>query len=431
MSEQTTETTTDVQNVESQTQTTEVKADATQDVAAVAEVQETAPAPKPIPQNNPFNLIIAQSASDVQKIAKHFDLADVRFIDDVEKKAHLPASGIKRGAALDRYLGKIDHTVTLAVTLDAIWIDALLAHSSMATSVWSSIESKFFGHKTVDQHNLLVVAGAITGGVREAEEKKKLVQLSAGQPFPTAWRPARQPRTEKKNEQKVKVDNNGKNGQKKVEAKQQNQSKGNKAPAPLYGVVGNPGGQLPPGGKVQGKQNKPQADVKREVLDHNNQKMLRDKNRPQKTLRHAGNGSPLLGDLYLLCKHMFGPVGSVDVLNTKASRILQHHTGSYQITQEDIVKQLFATLVAFSHRSHWGSFPFLQELVNASARGPEEVAQLLSGYIATIPVNDQDGNAIGQPKVSKSLDIAAVSGVGMRPDRFAGGHDALEATPQQ
>lgn len=426
MSEQTTETTTDVQNVESQAQTTEIKVEE-QQTAPATETQAGAPAPKPIPQNNPFNLILALSNHDVQKIAKHFELSDVRFIEDVEKKAHLPTEGIKRGNALDRYLGKIDHTVTLAVVLEPIWIEALLTNNAMATSVWRSIESKFFGHKTVDQRNLIIVAGTINGGVRESEEKNKLVKLTAGHPFPTAWRPQRQQRTEKKTEQK-KVDNNGKNGQKKVEAKQQPKKAQQDKPAPLYGVVGNPGGEIGKGGKVQAKPNKPMADLKRESADHNNQKMLREKNRPLKTLRHAGNGSPLLGDLYLMCKHMFGTVASVDSLNTKATRILHYHTGSVNVTQEDIVKQLFAALVAFSQRSHWGSFPFLQDLVNASARGADEVAQMLSGYIATIPVRDQDGNEILQPKVSKGLDIAAVTGVGIRPDRFAGGQDALEVS---
>lgn len=446
MSEQTTDNTADVQNEDAQVKTA-APIDTVQTEAAAAPVetktedksQETkaeadtpdAPAAKPIRRNNPFNLIIAQSAADVSKIAKHYDLSDVRDLTQIEQQGRIPADGIKRGEALDRYLGKVDHTITIAILLEPIWIEALLSHSQMATSVWRSIESKLFGHKTTEQRNFMVVASGVSNGVRQAEEDKKLVSFTCGHKLPVTWRPERTRPEPKKQNDNVKVDNQGKNGGKKVEAKQQSQ-KGKQNPqhkqAGIHGQLGNPGAPIGPGGKVTTKSTKTSPQVQREGA-HHSQKMLREQGRPARGMRNLGNGSPMLADLYLFCKGGFGPVGSVDIVTTKAARIIQHHTGTVNVQDDDIVKQLFATLIAFSQRSHWGGFQLLQDLVNASARGPGEVAYMLSGYITTIPVRDQDGNEIEQPKLSKGIDGMLVNGA-HRVDRFAGGQDALEASQQ-
>ena len=336
-------------------------------VVGDAPVTETPTSAPVLPSNNPFHLIIGTSHTQVEKIAGHYGLSHVRFLDDLERQLRLPGEGFKRGQTLDRFLGEESPaTVTLAVVQDDVWVEMLRTNGPMAASVWRSLESKLFGHRTNGQRLMVIIGQVPSGmGVRQAADAGHLLVINSGQALPTGWVPQRQ----KKEVNKVPVKAPVKN-------------------ASQYGLVG----KVAPKKAAVGEK-KPATPLK----DKGVAKERTVKGQAPRA-RHAGPTNPIYGDLYLLCKGHYGPVGDAQQLEARARRVIQHHTGAGMVFQDEICKMLFDTLLAFSSRSYWGGFKLLRDLVNSVGRGPLEAAQTLSGWIAMIPVNDNEGRALPQPQ---------------------------------
>jgi hypothetical protein len=347
----------------------------TQSTETIIETSGQSVAP-PIPSNVPFNLIVATSAAQVQKIAKHFDLNDVRFVDNLK----LPLGGAKRGDALNELLGKVEHTVTLAVTTDAPWVQTLLSNSAMASSVWRSIESQLLGHRTGSQRNLLIVATDFNGGCREAENAGQLLVVHSGAPLPNNWKPERA-RIETKKPEGKKVQTKAP-----IEKKVQGDKPTKIKNATRSGVVHNPEGFKVHGVKT-GRDLKPQLD----------------RSKKTKGPRPTGSNESLYDDLYLLSKGHYGvPTGPHYIV--KAQQLIAHHTGfGGNITLHMVVVNLFRTLIAKSSRGFWGGFHVLQSVIEAGGQGTEELIETLNGYIGTIPARDGQGNEIPQPKANQQL----------------------------
>lgn len=368
-----------------------------------------------VPQNVPFNLIVAQSRAQVHNIATHFDLSDVRFVDDLK----LPEGGPKRGDALNELLAAQDHTVTLAVLVEAPWIDTLVDNSSMAAGVWRSVETKLLGHRTSQQRNLIIAAKLFVGSVRKAEDEGRLVSIIAGQPLPNHWKPARpvaekpakklefvkkpeqmqkdQARrkkstsvdpaatvdflmTEHAKQKKVRVVLEGKVGLNANGVKNFPQKVKGATPS---GKVGNPGGF---------QMAKPEGKGKPDRSQKNKQ-------------RQAYGNEALYNDLYLLCKGHYGTAGG-ELLVCKAAVILEHHTGVKKFAGDcvqQLASALFQTLITKSGRGYWGGFNLLQQLAVAGGKGPYAVVETLSTWINNIPVRDAAGHEIAQPAVTTAL----------------------------
>lgn len=355
-----------------------------------------------LPANHTFNLIIASSIEEVRTLARRHGLSNLHFLSDVERQGRLPTSGPARGAALDRFLGERNEaTLTLAIIQADSWVSALLnPNSTLSRSVWRSIESSLMGHRTNQRRNMVVVgSGCMYFERLEAEAKGQLIVVEGGQPLPTHWRPERS-RTEKpaktlSTSTKKTMENHPKR-RKEERMKRTGNTKS---------VEKRPGIKKPLVGGVKGFQ---EARKKRGG--------------------RAGNGNPALNDLYLLCKGHYGPVGEASRLLTWTKETLRFHAqtidgprrseftpietlqhshktglGTHDVSDEDAIKQLFHTLVAHSTRAHWGGFSLLQELVSSAARGTQETAQTLAGWIATIPARDTDGQEIVQPQVNVDL----------------------------
>lgn len=327
------------------------------------------------PTNVPFNLIIASSIDQVRTIAKHFDLSDVRFVDNLK----LPATGAKRGDALNELLGKTENTITLAIVTDAPWVQALLSNNPMASSVWRSIESQLLGHRTGGQRNFMVVAYNVSAGCREAENAGTLMAIVSGQPLPSNWKPERKVEAKKPEGKKTQAKPQG-------EKKAQPQKSQKVKTATLSGVVGNPEGFKAHGVKT-GKGERPQID----------------RSKKQKTARPAGSNASLHDDLYLLAKGHYG-ANTGEAFLTKAKQLIVHHTGfGGNVTTHMVAVNLFRTLIAKSSRGFWGGFNVLQSTIDAGAESPEQLVSVLNGYIGTIPAVDGQGNAIVQPKANQQL----------------------------
>jgi len=323
------------------------------------------------PTNVPYNLIVTTNREQVKRIAKHFDLSDVRFVDDLD----LPSGGAKRGDALQHLLGQTENTITLALITDDPWVSALISNMpGMSASVWRSIESQLLGHRTGGQRNFMIFANTFNTGVREAEDNGKLMAIVAGQPLPHNWKPAPAPKAEAKPVQ----------AKPQVEKKAQPQKPQKVKNATRTGVVGNPEGFKGQGKKVD----------KQQV----------DRSKKMKGPKPAGNNNGLYDDLYLLAKGHYGPIGRVAFLS-KAGAIIAHHTGSpiENVHCEKIVLSLFNTLIAKSNRGYWGGFNLLKEVVVAGSDSAMELINTLSGWIGTIPVTDAKGETIPQPQCNAAV----------------------------
>lgn len=323
------------------------------------------------PTNVPFNLIIAPSLELVRKIAKHYDLSDVRNVDEL----HLPAGGAKRGDALNELLGKTENTVTLAVVIDGPWIGQLLANTAMSASVWRSIESKLVGHRTGSQRHLIVVADAFTTNVRDAQAANLVQSIVSGQSLPNNWKPPMVKPEAKKTEKVIKA-----------------QTKSAKGPQ----VEGRGNREKPEGQKVKAANTHGQSGKKsdRPVID---------RSKKTKAPRAVGSNQSLHDDLYLLSKAHYGLCNG-PVFLEKAQKVIAHHTGmAGGIPVDLVVTHLFRTLIAKSSRGYWGGFNLLQSVVEAGGQNPGEVVNTLNGWIGAIPARDAQGQEIPQPKANPQL----------------------------
>lgn len=331
------------------------------------------PQERPQPTNVPFHLLIASSHAKLQTLAKHFDLSDLRLLTDIERKGHLPPAGFKRGQALDGLLGKVEHTISIGVVIDEVWVQALLDNNPMAKSVWRSIESKLFGHRTNSQRRLVIVAAdKKIESMREAEAKGEVLSVISGQPLPSNWIEARPAKVEKKAATKPQV------------AKKQ---------VPKEQAVQKPQGKPQKAAKPTGEKSVP---VRKDVPSKAPQRVLPGRSR-------HGQTNPLHQDIYLMCKGHYGPVGSIELLDPKVQKVMQHHTGAGLVSSEDAVRVLYETLLSHSSRSYWGTANLLRDLVTAGGRGPTEVMMALSSWIALIPAQDHTGQPIPQPKPNPAL----------------------------
>lgn len=322
------------------------------------------------PTNVPFNLIIATSAEQVRKIAKHYDLSDVRNVDDLD----LPSGGAKRGDALNQLLGSVENTITLAVVTDDAWINALLKNMpAMSASVWRSIESKLVGHRTGSQRNLIVLGNSFTSGVRDAENAGNLQVIVAGQNLPSNWKPPiAKPEAKKPEAKKLTFKN-------------------------------------PPAPKHPSKIAREETNVKRVEANvkfgKKGDKPQIDRSKKSKGPKPAGSNNGLHDDLYLLAKGHYGSTERNEFLN-KAAQIIAYHTGAAMTAgthREKIVTSLFNTLIAKSNRGYWGGFNLLKEVVTAGGESALELIQTLSGWIGNIPATDAKGEAIPQPQRNHAL----------------------------
>lgn len=348
------------------------------------------------PTNVPFNLIVTASREAAQKIAAHYGLSDVRFVNDLT----LPAGGPKRGAALNELLGKLDHTVTLVVLVQEVWVSALVKNLPlMASSVWRSVESQLMGHHTIEQRNLLVVAADLKGAVGDAEEAGTLLCLNKGRQLPNNWRPQKvlnKPAAIKVQPVAAAVKGN------QTKRERPGKSERQASAPPTFGKVYQ--GNAPSSLKVKnathsGKVGNPDG-LKMSKTDRTK------RNKP------AGNNARLHDDLYLLAKGHYGPVER-DAFLVKAGVVMAYHAGSAGNSGfglNKIATTLFQTLINKSSRGYWGGFNVLKEMVGAGAQGQTELVMALFAQIAAIPVVDAAGQPLTQPK----LDLRVIQRLGGR-----------------
>lgn len=353
---------------------------------AAAEATSTA---KPQATNIPFNLIITHTRDNAKQIAKHYALDDVRFVDDIQ---HLPDGGAARGKALNALLAKHEHTLTLVLLLDDVWVKSLLTdHPSMAASVWRGVEGKLFGFNTEKQRNLLIVALDVNNDVRRAEDNLQLRKIEAGRRLSQVWRPVRvaaekpvaAPKAPQPKAPIVKTQaKRNEPAQGKPDNKKQNASKDR--PASQYGLTDGKGNLVTkPQGKKQGK------------LD--------------RSKKHTGPGgefsskdNTLTNDLYLLCRGHYG-ANTPQVLIEKAKRLIADRTNQKDVSTNQVARLLFVTLSRLSSRSYWKSYNVLQSLINAGSESPAQLANTLAGHISSSPIYDENSMEIPQPTVNPTV----------------------------
>ena len=310
-----------------------------------------------------FNLIVAPNHATAKAIAKQYDLSDVQFLDDLEKKLRLEDGGLKRGDALNTYLASVDHTITLVALFDHVWLSSLMGvNSPMSVSVWRSVLSKLMGHRSEVQRNLLVIScDNLTGNVRASVDAGKTRVFNAGQRVPSEWYPAR-PEREKpaKKEKTVLQQHVDKNIKPRVHAKK------NGAPA------------------------------------HVQEALKRKANPVKPSPRRSHN--VLHDDLYLLAQGHYGAFGDSYALE-KAQQIISIHMGVPLINVGDstIVHHLFETLIKKSNRGYWGGFTLLKDVVHAGGLGVGALVDTLVGHISLIPAIDAKGAEVAQPKANERL----------------------------
>lgn len=336
----------------------------------MTQTPETLPTAKAL-----FNIIVAENHLVVDAIAQHYGLTDVRRLEDVLIKLRLSTPGREYGDKLNEFLNSLDHTVTLVITADDAWIQALLNNNlSLAPMVWRSIESKLMGHRTDSQRNLLVVAtSALKGGdVRKAIEKGNLLALTNGVKVPSEWRT---PRPEAPKKEK---------------------------PAKGKAAVG----------EYVEKNLKPRTDAKKAGASPQQLARLKSAINPgssavskAKGPRPKGNVNGLREDLYLLCKGHYGEFNVQAVIN-KGKFLIRHHNGLPENSDVGLgllIPQLFETLTRSSSRGFWGGYNLLKEVVYSGAEGPDKLLGTLIGHIGTIPAVDGDGEPIKQPQANAKL----------------------------
>lgn len=299
-----------------------------------------------------FNLIVTTTREQAIFIAEHYDLNNIRFIDDIH---HLPESGARRGEALLKALDDGAETPTLVILKEDVWIEPLVAGDikGMASMVWRSIESSVLGHRTEMQRNLLVVARTLTNGCRAGEEKGELKVFARGQRVPSSWKPPRptKPHVHLTVQKKVVPP---------TPAKDQSAPRGGEVTA----------------GRVQSI-------------------------RKGKIRTAAGNA--LHDDLYLLSKGYYGTIsGSAFVIAVRQT-IAFHVGGSHEPDLETVCMHLVKAFTAKASRTTWRAFDLIQELAIAGGRGPEEVAITLGRMMQSIPARDGEGKVIFQPTPNSEL----------------------------
>lgn len=340
-------------------------------------------AAKPQATNTPFNLIITTSRPNAAQIAKHYDLSEVRYVDDIP---HLPDGGAARGKALNALLAKYEQTLTLVVLLEDAWVKALLTDASLASSVWRGVEGKLFGFNTDKQRNLVIVALDVNGDVRRAEDNLQLRSVTSGRRLSIAWRPAR-PAVEKPAAEAAKP------SQPKV-AKQQ--AKRNE---PAQGKPEQQKNQktkgAAPAGDAEGQKAPKQAVKKTGKLD--------------RSKKHTGPGgefntrdNSLTNDLYLLCRGHYG-VNTSQVLIEKAKRLITFRTNQQEVSTNQVGRLLFVTLSRLSSRSYWKSYQVLQSIINAGSESPAQLANTLAGHISNSPTYDENSREIPLPALSEAV----------------------------
>lgn len=336
-------------------------------------------APSPQSTNVPFNLIITTTRAQAEKIAKHFDLSTLRFVDSL----HLPPGGAKRGDSLNELLGRLEQTVTLVLLCDDVWLNALLTDMpGMAAMVWRGIESKLMGHRTNGQRNLLIVAGDFDAGVRQAENALKLQVFTSGTPLHHSWKPpVSRPVPPKK------LVSRDKAPRVQQVVKPETKAVPEMSPERAWHT---------PIDKTVGLGESPKS------FGSKSPKQL-DRSKKDKGPRPAGNPHGLQNDLYLLSKGHYG-LATGHLFLEKAREIIAHHTGMGGVIPMELVcTHLFRTLIAKSSRGYWGGFNLLQNLVDAGGQSPQEVAGSLNGWIGNIPARDAAGKDILQPNVNRAL----------------------------
>lgn len=378
----------------------------------ITEVRETnGVIPQVHPTNVPFNLIVTTSMEQAKKIARHYDLSDVRNVDDLK----LPNGGAKRGDALNELLGKCENTITLVVLADSPWVNALLKNMpGMAASVWRSVESKLVGHRTNGQRNLIVVGNDFTSGIRDAETAGNLLVLLNGQPLRSNWKPNNAPKakTDKPEGKKVRHVVEGQVGlnadgvgqpDKKKPTKVKNTTNRTKLSIALDPNDPNPTHTVESTmGEFIDKSLRARKDAKAAKLGKGERPQV-DRGSKNKGPKPMVSNQGLHDDLYLLAKNHYGPCTGPALLE-KAQKIIAHHTGiGGEISVDMVCSHLFRTLIAKSNRGYWGGFDLLKGLVAAGGQGPEEVAATLNGWIATIPAVDAKGALIPQPKMNSLI----------------------------
>ncbi|WJJ55094.1 hypothetical protein [Xanthomonas phage RTH11] len=310
-----------------------------------------------------FNLIVAPNHATANAIAKQYDLSDVQFLDELEKKLRLEDGGIKRGDSLNAYLASVDHTITLVALFDQGWLASLLGNNSaMSASVWRSVLSKLMGHRSELQRNLLVIsADSLSSNVRASVEAGKTRVFAAGQRVPNEWYPARPEREKPVKKEKTPI-------QQYVEKNLKPRVHAKKNGAPELVQVG----------------------------------LKRKANTPKPSPRRSHN--VLHDDLYLLAKGHYGAFGDSFALE-KAQQIISIHMGVPLINIGDdiIVHHLFETLIKKSNRGYWGGFTLLKDVVHAGSRGAGALVDTLVGHISLIPAIDAKGVEVKQPKANERL----------------------------
>lgn len=278
----------------------------------------------------------------------------------------------------------------------------------MAPKVWRAIESKLLGHRTDQQRNLLIVASEFAGGCREAETAGQLRHWVRGSKIPANWKAPRpatektakgqgpktgQKKSEVPNELRKEIENAGTvNPFQQPPASPRNQmmepqrQDGKKIKnASLSGVVGNPEGFKTFQGK--GEKGKAKTDFPTPP---------RSGPGPTRRLR-------LNEDLYLLAKGHYGIIADGE-FRRKASILIMHHMNIGRVVSDELlVSHLFKTLVGMSGRGYWGGFNLLQEVINAGARGPSRVIEVLTEWISAIPTRGPDNKEVKQPTVLSSV----------------------------
>lgn len=335
----------------------------------MSQTADTVAAPaKPKPTNVPFHLIVTNSEASARIIAKHYDLSDVRMLDSIP---HLPQGGMRRGEAIQNYLGKFEQTLTLVVIADEAWVKALLTQmSGMAAMVWRSIEEQLLGGRTDLQRQLLVVGMDVTKGVRQAAENGQLVSFTAGVRVPSSWRPNKSAKSTKEPQAKR---NAPKQAAPKVEGQQEK-----KAPQQVVKVKDK---SVPKPGKVRP-----------------------DRSQKVRGPRPPGNSNGTVEDLYLACKGHYGPTGSsygVDLIKN----VIKFHSGVQHVSDEAAAQRLFHTLVKMSGHGYWGSYSLVQSIIKAGAQNPKAVLDELIGHIGMIPAKDSKGEDIAQPSINQKLQL--------------------------
>ena len=311
--------------------------------------QENVPVPTTAPHLESFNLVIAGSRETAESVVSKASLKGVQYLDDIM----LPKSGIKRGEAIARIINASPYDCTLVLIVDKAWIKALLdaAHPhhllskgdhDTAASIWRSIESMLLGHRTNSARDILAIAADLDG-----QSDNNLLVFSKHESLPAHWFPPAKSHTARPAPQK----------RPSVEKE-----------------------FLPPR----------KSDVRPSVV-------------PAKS--RVTNSTPLLDDLYLLCKGCYNNAEHFELrIESDLRRTVHFHIGgAHHVTDEALATYLSKAFCVKSQGTTWRAGDRIQQLAIAGGKGPWPVIKLLVEWLRLLPTRDQNGVAIPQPAVNKEL----------------------------